>query len=144
MSVNSPAAEVDDDEDDEIGELWDPALCLITGAVLTAGGKGSGRRAHAGGCTRYANRHGGGTGIFLLVRQCTVLLVRYQHAAYFPSIYVDDNGEEDRGMRRGKPLSLSNDRYAALEALYASHRVASEVARLRSSGSRVIIRDNYY
>ena len=62
---------------------------------------------------------------------------------YAPSIYVDDHGEEDVGLRRGAPLRLHRGRLEALEKLYASHGVAREVARLRAKSNRVI-RDNYY
>ena len=40
-------------------------------------------------------------------------------------------------------LSAAGGRVAALEALYNTHGVAREVARLRARSSRVI-RDNYY
>ena len=70
--------------------------------------------------------------------KCAVLLVRGPHASYAPSIYVDDHGEEDVGLRRGAPLRLHAGRVAALEALYNTHGVAREVARLRA---RVVARD---
>lgn len=72
-----------------------------------------------------------------------MLLIRGPHASYAPSIYVDDHGEEDVGLRRGAPLSLDRDRLRNLEHLYNAHGVAREVARLRAKSNRVI-RDNYY
>ncbi len=117
------------------------AVCLLTGRVLHAGAK---RPGAPGNCTLHARRiNGDGVGVFFLVLKCAVLLVRGPHASYAPSIYVDDHGEEDVGLRRGAPLRLHAGRVAALEALYNTHGVAREVARLRARSSRVI-RDNYY
>jgi len=117
------------------------AICLLTGRVLHAGAK---RPGVPGNCTLHARRvNGDGVGVFFLVLKCAVLLVRGPHASYAPSIYVDDHGEEDVGLRRGAPLRLHAGRVAALEALYNGHGVAREVARLRARSSRVI-RDNYY
>jgi len=83
-------------------------------------------------------RQGGGVGLFLLLQRATTLLVRDQHAAYYPSLYVDAHGEEDVSLRRGRPLMLSAKRYAMLDALYVSHRVGTEVARIRAADDRPI------
>ena len=73
--------------------------------------------------------NGDGVGVFFLVLKCAVLLVRGPHASYAPSIYVDDHGEEDVGLRRGAPLRLHAGRVAALER--STTRTAS---RARSRG----------
>ncbi|CAN0239959.1 unnamed protein product, partial [Laminaria digitata] len=74
---------------------------------------------------------------------CVVLLIRDSRAAYFPSIYVDDHGEEDAGLKRGRPLFLNKHRYDALKQVYLRHRVGHEVSAIRASSDRVI-RENYY
>jgi hypothetical protein len=110
--------------------------------VLNAGAKRS--PGVPGNCTVHARRvNGDGVGVYFLVLKCAVLLVRGPHASYAPSIYVDDHGEEDVGLRRGAPLRLNHDRLKALELLYNNHGVAREVARLRAKSNRVI-RDSYY
>ena len=43
-----------------------------------------------------------------------VLVIKDKHAAYLPSIYLDQHGEEDPGLRRGRPLFLSRERYGEL------------------------------
>ena len=86
---------------------------------------------------------GAGVGLFFLLHRTNTVLLRGPHAAYSISPYVDDHGEEDVGLRRGALLRLHAGRVAALEALYNTHGVAREVARLRARSSRVI-RDNYY
>ena len=124
----------------------EPALCLLTGMLFCSGTHCRRRREEGepleGLCTRHA-RQCGGVGIFYLVHQCTLLLIDGPHAAYYPSIYVDVHGEEDRGLRRGKPLFLSAARVAATHRLWLAHAVPQTVARARSAGTNVI-RANFF
>ena len=62
---------------------------------------------------------------------------------YQPSLYLDSHGEEDKGLRRGKPLYLSKPRVAALLRMWLTHSIPLEVARARASSSSVI-RANFY
>uniref|UniRef100_A0A0E0MRB6 E3 ubiquitin-protein ligase n=2 Tax=Oryza TaxID=4527 RepID=A0A0E0MRB6_ORYRU len=84
-----------------------------------------------GKCLNHASQCGAGVGIFLLVRKTTILLQRSIRLAFWPSPYLDAFGEEDHDMHRGKPLYLSQERYAALTYLVASHSLdrTSEVLR---------------
>ena len=50
---------------------------------------------------------------------------------------VDQYGEEDRGLRRGKPLTLSPERFEALDKLYRRRGIAQEVSRRRLHADRV-------
>uniref|UniRef100_M8B5B3 E3 ubiquitin-protein ligase n=1 Tax=Aegilops tauschii TaxID=37682 RepID=M8B5B3_AEGTA len=61
----------------------------------------------------------------------TILLQRSARLTFWPSLYLDAFGEEDHEMHRGKPLYLSQERYAALTYLVASHSLdrTSEVLR---------------
>nr|CAB3472205.1 unnamed protein product [Digitaria exilis] len=65
------------------------------------------------------------------VQKTTILLQRSARLAFWPSPYLDAFGEEDHEMHRGKPLYLSQERYAALTYLVASHSLdrTSEVLR---------------
>ncbi|CAM9640594.1 unnamed protein product [Ectocarpus sp. 8 AP-2014] len=78
-----------------------------------------------------------------LYHRCVVLLIRDSRGAYYPSIYLDDHGEEDAQLRRGRPLFLNKHRYDSLKQLYLRHKVAQEVSAIRASSDRVI-RENYY
>ena len=89
-------------------------------------------------CTLHAAACGGGACLFFLVHQGVVLLVDGGRAAYHGSIYLDAHGEEDRGLRRGKPLYLNAARIAELAALWRAHGVPLEVARARASASTLI------
>ena len=61
-----------------------------------------------------------------------------------PSLYLDAHGEEDHGLRRGKPLFLSAERQAAIHRLWLAQAVPREVARSRASASHAAIRLGLY
>ncbi|KAL7569357.1 hypothetical protein ACA910_010445 [Epithemia clementina (nom. ined.)] len=133
------------DEHEDVGNS-ETAICLLTGTVMRSG---SPRRSYTrsirppGACTLHARKHGSGIGIFFLVQKCTVLLMHNNKSAYSPSIFVDEHGEEDPGLRRGRPLFLNDVRYRALELLWRHQGIPREVAQIRSTSDRVI-RDNWY
>lgn len=134
------------DEADD-GSSTETAICLLTGAIMRSG---SSRRVPfsrssrpPGSCTLHARKVGSGIGIFFLVQKCTVLLMHNNKSAYSASLYVDEHGEEDPGLRRGRPLMLKEARYEALEILWRKQGIPREVAQIRSTSDRVI-RDNWY
>jgi hypothetical protein len=130
-----------DDADDDNG--YETAVCLLTGAVMRSGRRSKGSSRQEGTCTLHARKTGSGIGIFFLVQKCTVLLMHNDKSAYSPSLYVDENGEEDIGLRRGRPLFFSEERYQVLETLWRTHGIPREVSQIRSTSDRVI-RDNWY
>ena len=143
--VKTTAKNTSLEETEDFGN-GDSAICLITGTILKAGLPRRYSRKHRrppGACTLHARQIGSGTGIFFLLQKCTVLLVHNKKSAYSASLFVDENGEEDTGLTRGRPLYLNNERYQALEHLWRSHGIPREVAQIRSTSDRVI-RDNWY
>ena len=133
------------DDSDDVGNA-ETAICLLTGTVMRSG---STRRPYhrsqrpPGACTIHARKNGSGIGIFFLVQKCTVLLMHNNKSAYSASLYVDEHGEEDPGLRRGRPLFLNDVRHRALEQLWRHQGIPREVAQIRSTSDRVI-RDNWY
>jgi len=127
-----------DDADDDNG--YETAVCLLTGAVMRSARRSKGSD---GTCTLHARKTGSGIGIFFLIQKCTVLLMHNNKSAYSPSLYVDEHGEEDVGLRRGRPLFFSEERYQVLETLWRTHGIPREVSQIRSTSDRVI-RDNWY
>lgn len=125
--------------------IEDPALCLLCGAILAAGPRmhGGTHIGSPGVCTLHARACGSGTGLMLLINKGSILLFRDNRATFYPSPYVDQYGEEDPNLRRGRPLSLSEGRYERLTALYRNHGVPREVASRRVNADRVI-REGYY
>ncbi|KAI4457238.1 ubiquitin ligase e3 alpha-related [Holotrichia oblita] len=65
---------------------------------------------------------GAGTGVFLVVTSTYIIVIRGQRACLWGSLYLDDFEEEDRDLKRGKPLYLSKDRYQLLEQQWLAHR----------------------
>lgn len=49
------------------------------------------------------------------------LFRRGKRACVWGSVYLDTFGEEDRDLKRGKPLFLSEQRYSVLEQQWISH-----------------------
>ncbi|XP_017785571.1 PREDICTED: E3 ubiquitin-protein ligase UBR3 isoform X2 [Nicrophorus vespilloides] len=65
---------------------------------------------------------GAGTGVFLVVTSTYIIVIRGRRACLWGSLYLDDFEEEDRDLKRGKPLYLSKDRYQLLEQQWLAHR----------------------
>ncbi|KAL3679047.1 hypothetical protein R1sor_022003 [Riccia sorocarpa] len=100
-----------------------PALCLLCGTLvcaITSRPCACSSLNKQGECYRHAMACGAGVGVFLMLRRTTILLQRCERQANWPSPYLDAFGEEDLE-QRGKPLYLSEERYAALAAMVASH-----------------------
>jgi hypothetical protein len=57
--------------------------------------------------------------------------------------YVDEWGEEDDGLERGRPLTLVSERYRALGEAYVNCNLARKVTRLRE-GSDQIFREQWW
>ncbi|KAF1773622.1 Zinc finger, RING/FYVE/PHD-type [Phytophthora cactorum] len=116
-----------------------PGLCLYCGEVLCCfspcceAKEGGG----VGECTQHAQRCGLGTGAFLLLRACTVILfLGNERRCVWGSLYVDKNGEEDPYLRRGKTLYLDQSRRLALETLLVSHSFSQNTAILQNTSRR--------
>ena len=125
----------------------EPALCLLCGTLVCAGPSCRRERRpgepREGECTRHARSCAREVGVFALVHQCTTLLIDGACATYHASLYLDAHDEEDRGLRRGKPLFLNAARQAALHRLWLAQAVPLEVARARA-GATSVIRAAYY
>jgi hypothetical protein len=82
-----------------------PVLCLHCRNVLCARGSKGELSAHAATC-------GGGTAHFIQLRNTQALVVQSEcRAQVLRSPYADKFGEEDVGLRRGRPLFLDLDAY---------------------------------
>ena len=90
------------------------------------------------GGSRRPSSCGAGVGLFALVHQNATLLVDGPRATYGPALYLDAHGEEDRGLRRGRPLTLDGARAAQLHRLWVTQAVPLQVARARAAAASVI------
>ena len=116
-----------------------PAICLLCGECVCAASDCC-RKDGDEGCTRHAQTHHGGLSAFLVVRRADTLLVLGRRHTWWGSLYLDAHGEEDHGLRRGKPLFLSPARVAAMHRLWLAQAVPLEVARSRAAASHAAIR----
>ncbi|CAD5215843.1 unnamed protein product [Bursaphelenchus xylophilus] len=62
-----------------------------------------------------------GVGCFLSLNSTMVIIIHGGLCNLWGSIYLDDHGEEDRNLRRGKKLTLSTTRLRRLTELWVSH-----------------------
>ncbi|CAM8960365.1 unnamed protein product [Rhodiola kirilowii] len=118
--------------------IEEPALCLLCGRLCSPLWKSC---CSENRCETHAVTCGAGTGVYLLIRKTTILLQRCARQALWPSPYLDAFGEEDVDLRRGKPLYLNEERYAALCYMVASHGLdrSSKVLRQTSMGNFLMI-----
>ncbi|XP_026827990.1 E3 ubiquitin-protein ligase Ubr3 isoform X2 [Ooceraea biroi] len=65
---------------------------------------------------------GGGTCIYLVVTSTYIIVVRGRRACLWGSLYLDAFEEEDRDLKRGKPLYLSQERFKLLEQQWVAHK----------------------
>ncbi|PAV71494.1 hypothetical protein WR25_12233 [Diploscapter pachys] len=68
---------------------------------------------------RHASECGNGACVFISLNSSLIAIVRYKLAAIWGSVYLDAHGEEDRNLRRGKPLFLSERRMKCLYSDWA-------------------------
>ncbi|KAL0049205.1 hypothetical protein WJX82_008779 [Trebouxia sp. C0006] len=97
-----------------------PCLCLQCGAFMCAGDPSCRHPAGQGLCRPHATACGGGTCAFLLLTVTKVLLMSASRACLSPSPYLDDHGEEDIDLTRGRPLYLNLQRWERLNEVWAS------------------------
>ncbi|RMC18564.1 hypothetical protein DUI87_04456 [Hirundo rustica rustica] len=70
---------------------------------------------------KHSQNCGAGTGIFLLINASVIIIIRGHRFCLWGSVYLDAHGEEDRDLRRGKPLYICKERYKVLEQQWVSH-----------------------
>ncbi|KAG0348681.1 hypothetical protein BG004_004502 [Podila humilis] len=73
----------------------------------------------------------GPVGIYLLIKKCVILLlhVRNGNGCFHPAPFLDEHGEADLGLRRGRPQFLNPLRYDDLRRLWLTHGIPIHVAR---------------
>jgi len=67
---------------------------------------------------------GAGTGCFLSLQTSVVVVSRQSQVIIWGSVYLDAHGEEDRNLKRGKPLFLSEQRLERLSKEWLEQKFA--------------------
>ncbi|XP_063705432.1 E3 ubiquitin-protein ligase Ubr3-like [Culicoides brevitarsis] len=99
------------------------SICLLCGAIVCLK-QACCKEDNCCEAVRHSITCGGGTCIFLVVTSTYIIIIRGRRACLWGSLYLDDYDEEDRDLKRGKPLYLSEDRFNLLESQWISHRFA--------------------
>ena len=99
-----------------------PALCLTCG-YMVCGATTCAQSTTEGGCTAHAAACGGNTGAFLFIKECALLLCMQQNRrCFYPALYLDEHGEEDPDLKRGKLLHLEKSRFENLRQMMVSSK----------------------
>ncbi|XP_023348883.1 E3 ubiquitin-protein ligase UBR1 [Eurytemora carolleeae] len=84
-----------------------------------------------GGCTAHAKYCGAGTGIFLKIRDCYIILLHKMYrGSIIPAPYLDQYGETDQRLKRGNPLYLEPSRYSELDRAWLRNDIPEKIARM--------------
>ncbi|XP_064095704.1 E3 ubiquitin-protein ligase ubr3-like isoform X3 [Macrobrachium nipponense] len=98
----------------------DPSVCLLCGTIVCLR-ETCCKQQEICECVQHAIDCGAGTAIFLVINSSTVIVIRGPRVCLWGCVHLDSFGEEDRDLKRGKPLYLSEDRYHLLEQQWLSH-----------------------
>ncbi|CAL8073578.1 unnamed protein product [Orchesella dallaii] len=101
----------------------EPTICLVCGTMVCLRDVCC-KHPTTGVCEaiQHSIDCGAGTVMYLSVNSSTIVVVRGRRACLWGSVYLDAFGEEDRELKRGKPLFLSKERYALLHQQWVAHR----------------------
>jgi len=84
-----------------------------------------------GGCTTHARECGADIGIFLRIRECIVVLhSKVTRGTFLPAPYLDEYGEADKGLKRGNPMYLDQEKYEELNRIWLRNEVPEKIARM--------------
>ncbi|KAF1770368.1 hypothetical protein GCK72_002186 [Caenorhabditis remanei] len=108
-----------------------PTLCLVCGTILCSQAyccqKIINKQSY-GACRYHMSQCSGSVGMFLRVRDCSlVLMTTRKRGCFRPAPYVDEFGEVDQGFRRGNPLHLNSELYQKLKSLWLQQGITEEV-----------------
>lgn len=108
-----------------------PSMCLVCGTVVCSQSyccQTELEGVTVGACTAHSHKCGAGSGLFLRVRECKLVMFSGRtKGCYMSPPYLDQYGETDQGLKRGNPLTLCTERYARLHRLWLNHGIAEEV-----------------
>ncbi|KAI8880376.1 hypothetical protein K501DRAFT_224899 [Backusella circina FSU 941] len=111
------------------------AICLICGQFVCA------RRFcctenERGECNIHMRTCGGDIGMYLIIKDCFILLLhRDGGGTVMGAPYLDSHGEPDLFLKRGTPQYLNTKRYEQLQQMWTSQTVATYVQRCMDSAS---------
>ncbi|KAL3874810.1 hypothetical protein ACJMK2_037773 [Sinanodonta woodiana] len=122
-----------------------PTMCLVCGKMLCSQSyccQTEFMGVTMGAATEHAYLCGAGSGVFLRVRECQILLLAGKtRGCFVPPPYLDIYGETDQGLRRGNPLHLCTEGYRNLQRLWMTHAIPETVAHNLESNAHLLTID---
>ncbi|KAJ1862510.1 E3 ubiquitin-protein ligase ubr1, partial [Coemansia sp. RSA 2703] len=106
----------------------DPALCLLCGGFVCAQSFCC-EEDGIGECNMHMKTCGGTVGVYLLVKKCGLLLLHHDNGCFMSAPYLDQHGEVDLGLKRGRPLFINRNRYDEMKKLVLTQKIPVFVAR---------------
>ncbi|VVC34687.1 Zinc finger, UBR-type,Zinc finger, RING/FYVE/PHD-type,Zinc finger, RING-type [Cinara cedri] len=100
-----------------------PAICLVCGTIVCSRSICCIENKPLCEGVQHSRGCGNGTGIFLDIRTCSVIVIRDKYYCFWGSLYLDEHGEDDFNIERGIPLRLNTNRYKLLERQWLTHRL---------------------
>ena len=83
--------------------------------------------------------------LFLQLKRTTLLLLSGPRAAVLPSPYLDQHGEEDRNLSRGKVLYKNAERWARVEGLWRTAALEFDTVTMdKAVGGRALAGSQMY
>ncbi|KAJ2722882.1 E3 ubiquitin-protein ligase ubr1 [Coemansia sp. Benny D115] len=106
----------------------DPALCLLCGSFVCAQSFCC-EEDGIGECNMHMKTCGGTVGVYLLVKKCGLLLLHHDNGCFMSAPYLDQHGEVDLGLKRGRPLYINRTRYEEMRKLVLTQKIPVFIAR---------------
>ncbi|KAJ2611062.1 E3 ubiquitin-protein ligase ubr1 [Coemansia sp. RSA 1365] len=106
----------------------DPALCLLCGSFVCAQSFCC-EEDGVGECNMHMKTCGGTVGVYLLVKKCGLLLLHHDNGCFMSAPYLDQHGEVDLGLKRGRPLFINSTRYEEMRRLVLTQKIPVFIAR---------------
>eukprot|EP01006_Ploeotia_vitrea_P028249 TRINITY_DN60973_c0_g1_i1.p1 TRINITY_DN60973_c0_g1~~TRINITY_DN60973_c0_g1_i1.p1 ORF type:complete len:1007 (-),score=101.74 TRINITY_DN60973_c0_g1_i1:101-2863(-) len=86
-------------------------------------------------CAAHAMSCGNGTAAFMIIRTTQILVVHQQRVAMLQPVYLDCHGEEDKELRRGRPMHVSRCRLQQLMELVSNCRFGQDANVLSAASN---------
>lgn len=120
------------------------ALCLVCGRILCAGSDCC-RVNQVGEVSWHSKACSPGSGLFLLLSHSSVgMISQGGFVTLAGSPFLDQHGELDIGLERGRALFLSQHYWSQLHRMYVRHEIPDHVSRRRNaSDDEPVLQINY-
>ncbi|KAJ2159520.1 E3 ubiquitin-protein ligase ubr1 [Coemansia sp. RSA 552] len=106
----------------------DPALCLLCGSFVCVQNFCC-QEDGIGECNMHMKTCGGTIGVYLLVKKCGLVLLHHDNGCFMSAPYLDQHGEVDLGLKRGRPLFINKVRYEEMRRLVLTQKIPVFIAR---------------